>query len=139
MRQAAIQQAFYTRLNDVSITASLSTAYSPLVAIFTNVPQGAPEDDARFPFIIIGPITETPFDTINATGTNAIVQVTLYSRGTMLAHNTLADAIDTRLRRQPLSGLIGHVTTELESAASDLETDGRTNQTIMLFRVLVKP
>lgn len=138
MKAAAVQQAIYTRLNDASITSLLSTAYSPLVPIFSTVPQGLGEDSSRFPFITIGPDNEAGFDAVTFVGSEIVVQVQIWSRGTMHSMKAIADAVDLRLRRQPLSGLTGHVTTEFEGATFFQDPDGITNRAAMQFRVLVK-
>lgn len=139
MKSEALQQAVYTRLNDASLTGLLSTAYSPLVAIFTDVPQAADaEDPAYFPFVTIGADVITPFDTKDAPGGNALVQVDVWERAaSMLDIKEVVDVIDGRLRRQALS-ISGatHITTELESATFTRDQDGKTKRALLLYRVL---
>lgn len=139
MKAAALQQAIYARLNDVSVTALLSTAYLPLPAIFTDVPQAADsERDSQFPYITIGADTITPFDDKDHPGGSAIAQIDIWSRvKSMLALKAIADAVDARLRRQALSiSGVTHITTELESSTFTRDPDGKTKRALVLYRVL---
>jgi hypothetical protein len=139
MKSAALQQAIFTRLNDSSITALLSTAYAPLPAIFTDVPQAIDaEKESNFPFITIGGDTINPFDDKDAPGGNAIVQIDIWDRASsMLDLKALADAVDARLRRQALS-ISGatHITTEMDSSVFTRDPDGKTKRALILYRVL---
>jgi hypothetical protein len=139
MKADDLQQAVYTRLNDSSLTSLLSAAYTPLVPIFTDVPQAADSGaDNMFPFVTIGADTITPFDDKSNLGGNAIVQVDIWARATsMLAIKAIADAVDARLRRQPLS-ISGatHITTELESSTPTRDPDGKTKRILSIYRVL---
>lgn len=139
MKSAALQQAIYTRLNDTSLTALLSTAYSPLPAIFTDVPQAIDaEKETQFPFITIGADTITPFDDKDNPGGNAIVQVDIWDRASsMLDLKAIADVVDARLRRQALSiSGVTHITTELDSCVFTRDPDGKTKRALVLYRVL---
>ncbi len=139
MKSAALQQAIYTRLNDSSVTALLSTAYAPLDAIFTDVPQSVDaEKETDFPFITIGADTITTFDSKDNPGGNAIVQIDIWDRASsMLDLKALVDVVDTRLRRQPLtiSG-VTHITTEMDSMVLSRDPDGKTKRALLLYRVL---
>jgi hypothetical protein len=138
LKSAALQSAIYTRLNDASVTGLLSTAYGQ-PAIFSDVPQPADAGaDNLFPYITYRVSTVAPFDTDDATGGNAIVQVDCWHRvRSDIALNALADAVDLRLRRQPLtiSG-VTWITTELESVSFSDDPDGKSKRALMLFRVL---
>lgn len=138
MKSAALQAAIYARLNDVSVTGLLSTAYGQ-AAIFTDVPQPADAGAANlFPFITYRVSTITPYDTKDQPGGNAIVQVDCWHRlASDIALNALADAVDVRLRRQPLviDG-VTWITTELESVSFSDDPDGKSKRALMLFRVL---
>ncbi len=139
MRAAAIHQAIYNQLNDVSVTASLSTAYDLLPAIYSDVPQALDAgNDAFFPFIVIGGNTIGPFETKDDVGGNVLAQVDLYYRGTSkIAAAAIVDAIDARLRRQALTiAGVTHITTEFESATPTPDPDGRTLHCVLLYRVL---
>jgi hypothetical protein len=139
MKSSALQQAVYTRLNNSSVTSLLSTAYSPLTAIFTDVPQSIDaEKEANFPFITIGADTVTPFDDKDNNGGNAIVQIDIWARAaSMLNLKALADAVDARMRRQALSiSGVTHITTELDSCVFTRDPDGKTKRALILYRVL---
>lgn len=139
MKSAALQQAIFTRLNDASVTALLSTAYAPLSTIFTDVPQSAdPEKESDFPIVVIGEGTITPYDTKDSVGGSALVQIDVWDRATsMLDLKAVCDAIDARLRRQALtiSGAT-HITTELETVTFARDPDGKTKRALILYRVL---
>lgn len=139
MNAAALQEAIYDQLNDTSVTSLLSSAYSPFVAIFTDVPQAADSNsESYFPFVTIGADIITPFDTKDTTGGSAVVQVDVWARATsMLSIKAIGDAIDARLRRQALtiSGST-HIETFLESATQLRDPDGKTKRMLMLYRVL---
>lgn len=139
MKSDDLQQAIYTRLNDSSVTSLLSTYYNPLAAIFTDVPQADDSElETAFPFITIGGDTINPFDSKDDLGGSAIVQIDVWDRAaSMLDLKVLVDAIDNRLRRQPLaiSG-VTHITTELDSCVFSRDPDGKTKRTLILYRVL---
>lgn len=139
MKADDLQTAVYARLNDASVTALLSTAYAPLPAIFTDVPQAADsEEAASFPFITFGADAITPYDVKDAPGGSAIVQVDIWDRAaSMLDLKALVDAVDARLRRQTLtiSGAT-HITTELDSCTITRDPDGKTKRALVLYRVL---
>lgn len=139
MKAAALHQAVYTKLNDASITALLSTVYAPLVAIFTDVPQQADSgSEAAFPFITIGSNVITPNDTKDNVGGNAIVQIDVWDRdASMLGIEAIADAIDLQMRRTALT-IAGatHITTELESSTQSKDQDGKTKRILLLYRVM---
>jgi hypothetical protein len=139
MKSATLQQAVYTQLNNVALTALLTTSYAPLVPIFSDVPDAADgQPDNGFPYVIIGNDTITEFATKDKVGGNALVQVDAYSRSTSkLEIKTIADAVDARLRRQALT-ITGatHITTELESATITRDEDGRTMRALLIYRVI---
>lgn len=139
MKSDDLQTAIYTRLNNSAVTNLLSTYYTPLVAIFTDVPQAADSElETAFPFITIGADTINPFDSKDDLGGSAIVQIDIWDRATsMLDLKAVVDAVDGRLRRQPLtiSG-VTHITTELESCTFSRDPDGKTKRALILYRVL---
>ena len=141
MKAAALQQAIYNRLNDSSITSLLSVAYSPLVPIFSigSIPQSADsESEAAFPYLTFYAASIIPFDEKDRVGGSAIMQVDAWSRTLSdLAVNQIGDAIDTRLRRQPLS-ITGatHITTEFISSQLMGDPDGITKHLVTQYRVL---
>jgi hypothetical protein len=122
-----------------SVTPLLSTAYFPLAAIFTDVPQAADSElESAFPFITIGADTINPFDSKDDLGGSAIVQIDVWDRASsMLRLKTITDAVDARLRRQPLSiAGVTHITTELDSCNFSRDPDGKTKRGLILYRVL---
>lgn len=137
MRFAALQAAVHVRLNHSSITTLLSASYG-VPAIFTEVPQPAnPGDVGLFPYITYMLSSVTPFDTDDQAGGNAVVQIDVWSRNASdVEINTIADAVDARMRRQPMT-ITGadHITTELVSASMTDDPDGKTKRMLMLFRV----
>jgi len=139
MKSDDLQTAIYNRLNDGSVTSLLSTSYSPLAAIFTDVPQSADSElETAFPFITIGADTINPFDSKDDLGGSAIVQIDIWDRATsMLDLKAVVDAVDARLRRQDLSiSGVTHITTELESCTFSRDPDGKTKRALILYRVL---
>jgi hypothetical protein len=139
MKSDDLQTAIYTRLNDSSVTSLLSTYYSPLVAIFSDVPQAADSElESAFPFITIGGDTINPFDSKDDLGGSAVVQIDVWDRATsMLDLKAVVDAVDNRLRRQPLSiSGVTHITTELDSCNFSKDPDGKTKRALILYRVL---
>lgn len=139
MKSDDLQQAIYTRLNDSSVTSLLSTYYSPLVAIFSDVPQADDSElETAFPFITIGGDIITAFDSKDDLGGSAIVQIDAWDRAASMADlKTLVDAIDARIRRQPLSiAGVTHITTELENCNFMQDPDGKTKHAAIQYRVL---
>jgi hypothetical protein len=141
MKAAALQQAIYNRLNDSSITSLLSSAYSPLVPIFSigSVPQFAASDsETAVPSLTFAAASIAPFDEKDRVGGSAVMQIDVWSRTLSdLAVNQIGDAIDARLRRQPLS-ISGatHITTELISSQLMGDPDGKTKHLVTQYRVL---
>jgi hypothetical protein len=141
MKAAALQQAIYNRLNDSSVTSLLSASYSPLVPIFSigSVPQAADSElDSAFPYITFYSPAITPFDDKDKVGGSAIVQIDVWARTLSdLAVNQIGDAIDDRIRRQPLS-ISGatHITTELITSELMGDPDGKTKHLVIQYRVL---
>lgn len=139
MNSEALQQAVFNKLNVSSITSLLSTAYSPLPAIFTDVPQAVDSGaDSWFPFITFGGDTVSPYDTKSAVGASTVLQVDVWSRSrSMLQVKDIADAVDTVIRRQTLS-ISGetHIGTELGSCTYSLDPDGKTKRAVLLYTVL---
>ncbi len=139
MKSDDLQTAIYNMLTDSSVTSLLSTSYSPLAAIFTDVPQAADSElETAFPFITIGADTINPFDSKDDLGGSAIVQIDVWDRATsMLDLKAVVDAVDARLRRQDLSiSGVTHITTELESCTFSRDPDGKTKRALILYRVL---
>lgn len=141
MKAAALQQAIYTRLNDSSVTSLLSSTYTPLVPIFSigSVPQAADSElDSAFPYITFHTAALAPFDDKDKVGGSAVVQIDVWARALSdLAINQIGDAIDARIRRQPLS-ISGatHITSELITSELIDDPDGKTKHLVIQYRVL---
>ena len=139
MKAKALHQAIYNRLNNASVTSLLSTSYAPLVSIFSSVPQAANSgDDSYFPFITIGQNTISAYDVKDSVGGSASVQIDIWDRSrSILEIKEIADAVDARLRRQPLtiSGAT-HITTELQDSQDMDDPDGKTSRIMLRYNVL---
>lgn len=167
MKSDELQQAIYNQLNHSSVTSLLSQAYSPsvgegyvkedggfyllengnkilledvvFVSIFTDVPQVTDSElETFFPFVTIGGDTINSFNDKDNPGGSAIAQIDVWDRSkSMLDIKAISDAIDARLRRQPLS-ISGatHITTELDSCTFSKDPDGKTKRAVILYRVL---
>jgi hypothetical protein len=139
VRAAAIQQAVFARLNNASVTSLLSAAYSPIPAIFTDVPQAADSGDAtRFPFVTIGDDAIQVYDTKDQIGGVALIQIDVWARASSkLAINAIADVIDLRMRRQSLLiANANHIDTVFESLTPLDDPDGKTKRIMLRYRVL---
>lgn len=137
MNLDGLRVALYSALNVSGLTSQLSTAYSPLAAIFYEI---APQVDdsgsaAAFPLVVFNITSDSGFNDKGSTGTDAIVQVDVYSR----LHTTQAEAIGEivhgLLHRQALA-FAGHVTTECEAAETMTDADGETRRCMLRFRVI---
>lgn len=139
MNAKALHQAIYNRLNNASVTGLLSTKYAPLVSIFSSVPQAANSgDDSYFPFITIGNNVISPYDVKDSVGGSASVQIDIWARSrSVLDIKEIADAVDARLRRQPLT-ITGatHITTELQDSQDMDDPDGKTMRIMLRYTVL---
>jgi hypothetical protein len=115
--------------------------YDPLYPVFSlgSVPQAADgEDEAAFPYITFSTPGITPFDDKDRVGGSAVVQIDVWARTLSdLAVNQIGDAIDARIRRQPLS-ITGatHITSELITSQLLGDPDGKTKHLVTQYRVL---
>lgn len=115
--------------------------YAPLHPIFSigSVPQSADsESEAAFPYITFYAASITPFDVKDRVGGSAIVQIDVWSRTLSdLAVNQIGDAVDARIRRQPLyiTGAT-HITSELITSGLMGDPDGKTKHFMAQYRVL---
>jgi len=139
MKTAELQQGIFTRLSgDATLIAALSTAWSPSVPIFADVPQVDGGNAAFFPYVTFGPDTAIPWDTKTTFGGNATVQINVWSRsGNYTQVKNIATMIYTRLHHQPLAiPTASEVLTTCESQSVSLDPDGETRRALMLFRAL---
>jgi hypothetical protein len=115
--------------------------YDPLFPIFSigSVPQSADSElDTAFPYVTFSTPALTPFDDKDKVGGSAIVQIDVWARTLSdLAVNQIGDAIDARIRRQPLS-ISGatHITSELITSELLGDPDGKTKHLVIQYRVL---
>jgi hypothetical protein len=134
MNQADLLQAMYTRLNAVAAVTSLATG-----GIHSKHPQ---DDDAglgsAFPYITLGPITASPFNTKTGNGVNALFQVHVWSRSeSHLERLGIVDAVYDALQNHALS-ITGADTVlcQMQSTNEIPDPDGITTHSIMVFRVV---
>jgi hypothetical protein len=139
MKAQAIQRAVRAKLAaDAGLVALLSDAWG-FVPVVTDVPQVTdPESNDRFPYVRLGPIVVVPWDTKTSFGTSASLQVDCWSRAAGFDEVAgVMDAVKASLHRQALAITGAHqVWTDLETASTALEADGRTRRGLMFFRVV---
>lgn len=137
MNLDALRTAIYTALNVSGLKSKLSTAYAPLVPVFYEIaPQSSDSGNAAlFPFVIFNITSDVGYNDKGATGTNAIVQVDIYSRLHTTQAEVIGETVHGLLHRQNLS-FPGHITTECESVQTMTDADGETRRCMMLFRVI---
>jgi len=133
----ALRTAIYTALNVSGLTSQLSASYSPLVPIFYEIaPQASDSGNAAlFPFVVFNITSDVGYNDKDTTGTNAIVQVDVYSRLHTTQVEAIGEIVHGLLHRQNLS-FAGHITTECESVQTMTDADGETRRCLMLFRVI---
>lgn len=136
MNPVELQNAIYARLNDVSVTALLTTGYGS-AAIFNEwVPQVTDAGDpAFFPFVTFSFPASGPFDDKGDVGQSSLVQVDIWSRVNSTQVKAIAAAVYARLHRQVLS-VTGHITTDCEGMDFERDPDGITRRGRLTFRVL---
>lgn len=137
MKIADLRKAAFDALNVAEITGLLSHAYAPLPPVFYGrAPQSADSGDAsKFPYVTFSFPSRLAFNTKDETGTNAILQVDVWSRDQSTQCETVADVIGAALDRKPLSAS-GHITTEWEGADVSDDPDGVTRHAVLRFRIL---
>jgi hypothetical protein len=136
----ALQESVFERLNHADVTSLLSTRYAAVGgAILSDVPQAADSgDESYFPYVTIGTDTIRPYDTKDKTGGDALVLVDVWTRETSFeAAKDIAEAVDLRLRRQPLA-IDGatHIDTSLVEMQAIRDPDGKTKHIAIRYRVL---
>jgi hypothetical protein len=137
MNPVELRQAIFAKLNIINLTTLLTTSYGGLPAIFhEKAPQTDDSGSALyFPYISFWQVTDIGFNTKDANGLNAIVQVDVWSRVDTTQCEAIAKAVYDLLHRQPLM-LTGQFTTECESMDFQRDPDGKTRHGILRFRVL---
>jgi len=137
MNLDGLRTALYSALNVSGLTSQLSTAYSPLAAIFNEI---APQVDdsgspSAFPYVTYRITSDVGYNDKGATGTNAIVQVDVYSRLHTTQAEDIGKIVHGLLHRQALA-FTGHITTECESIETMTDADGETRRCMLRFRVV---
>ena len=136
MNPVELQTAIFARLNNASVTATLSTAYG-VTAVFNEwVPQLTDGGDpVGFPFVTFSFPASGPFDSKDAIGQDSTIQVDVWSRDNGTSVKVIGKAIYDRMHRQAL-GVTGHITTECTDMVFERDPDGITRRCRMAFRVL---
>lgn len=133
MNLDSLQQAVYTRLNNVTAITDAVTG------IYTKAPQpDAPEDDAAFPYITIGPIISTPQDTKDDNGIMALVDVHIWSRSqSALSWRGIAGDVYDALQKYALTVTGANVIDCRFDSETDFQDpeDGRTWHLVMTWRI----
>ena len=137
MNLDGLRTALYSALNVSGLTSQLSTAYSPLAAIFYEI---APQVDdsgspSAFPLVVFDITSDTGYNDKGVTGTNAIVQVDVYSRLHTTQVEAIGETVHGLLHRQALA-FTGHITTECEGVETMTDADGETRRCMLRFRVI---
>jgi hypothetical protein len=136
MNPIELQTAIFARLNDTSVTATLSTAYG-VTAVFNEwVPQLTDGGDPiGFPFVTFSFPTSGSFDDKDAIGQDSVVQVDVWARTNGTNIKAISKAVYDRMHRQAL-GVTGHITTECTAMVFERDPDGITRRCRMSYRVL---
>lgn len=98
-----LTQAIYDKLASDATLIGLISTYEGNPAIFTTDPTPG---DADLPFIVTaGEITQTPFDTKDCRGRDAIRDVRIYDNpdGSSITIEAIAERVRLLLHRQPLT------------------------------------
>lgn len=119
-----------------AISGSVTT--SP--AIYDNVPQGVYGDDSAFPYIVIGDDTDNAFNTDGSQGSDATIDVHIWSRQMGRAETKeIQDLVFDSLSRQDLTITNKNVVNiEQTTALTYLDPDGKTRHGVQSFRVIVE-
>lgn len=147
MNSLAIQGMIYSALAastdlDAALarqrTISGTTLTSP--AIYDNVPQGVYGDDSAFPYIVIGDDTDNAFNTDGSQGSDATVDVHIWSRQMGRAETKgIQGLVFDALSRQDLNIADKNVVNiEQITALTYLDPDGKTRHGVQSFRVIVE-
>jgi len=137
MKPVQLRGAVFAKLNVSAITSLLSAEYGAIPAVFHDTALQAPDSGAGdyFPYVSFSVVSDIGFNTSDANGTNAIVQVDVWSRLGTTQCETIAQAVYDQLHRTSLA-VTGHITTECEAMDFTLDPDGITRRGLLRFRVL---
>lgn len=133
MNAENLQRALYDAL----------TGNAPLMALITGVyadvqQPNLPEDDALFPYVVIGQDNLTPFDTKTDNGASALCQIDIWSRSNnLLEAKTVARAIYDVLQKGNLTITdADHILTRIENQVFSKDPDGHTKRGMVMARVI---
>lgn len=130
-----LQRAIYQRLTGEASVMNLVTG------VYDHVPQvDDPEDASDFPYITIGSDNLLPFDTDTSVGSDATIQIHVWSRHRGRSQiKEIQGAIYASLHRYSLPVADNHlVGVEWEWADSVMDPDGITRQGIQRFRITIE-
>jgi hypothetical protein len=138
MNTEAVQAAFFAKMTeDAWLVSALSQSWGA-PAIFNHVPQVVdPESNSLFPYVSFGAGVAVPFDTKTDFGSEASIQVDIWSRERgELQVRELSSAVRALLHHQALE-IAGahHIMTLCDSVTVSTDPDGVTRRALMLFTV----
>jgi hypothetical protein len=131
--QIALLASLYTELSNDSAVMAIATG------VYDHVPQVArPEDNSRFPYVLIGDIRMDESDTDTETGFNAQATIHTWSRQEGRDEVLrLQGAIYTALHRVDIVITGYNVSTcQQEYSDSFTDPDGLTRHGVQVFRVI---
>jgi hypothetical protein len=136
MFESAVRQAFFTAIkNDYQIDEKVTGVYE-----YVPQPQDA-GDAAKFPYIVIGDMTLTPFDTDTDTGAEATITIHTWSRYHGRKEvSEIHDLIYAALHRRDDLTVSGTHTLGVDLDMSDtfLDSDGMTWHGVQRYRIIVE-
>ena len=137
MRQSAIIQAAYSRLNVSGVTSLLSASYGvPAIFQVGRVPRKQSGDALAFPYISISVPSDVNFSDKLNLGGSAVVQVDVWDRsGSAVALGNIMRAASLATIRQTWS-VPGFITCERDSSDIIADPDGLTMHGLIRLRVL---
>jgi len=137
MKPVQLRGAVFAKLNVSAITSLLSAEYGAIPAVFHDTALQAQDSGAGdyFPYVSFSVVSDTGLNDKGVSGTNALVQVDVWSRLGTTQCETLAQAVYDQLHRSALS-VDGHIITECEAIDFTLDPDGITRRGLLRFRVL---
>lgn len=139
MSGVQLQTAVFSALNVAGLTALLSTSYTLGAIAHGRIQQvGDSGESAFFPYVVFTFPVDVGFDDKDSSGTDATLQVDVWSRSNTTEVKAIADKVMELLHRQALA-VTGHITTERIGIAYDMEQDGITRRAMLTFRILALP
>lgn len=128
-----VQGALFTRLNGAVVLVSADGA----LPVYDHVPQ-----DAAFPYIMIGEMTGSQWNTKTQDGDEQTISVHCFSQYNGMSQvKQMMDEVTQLVTGSALdlsSGTFSEVLLRLEYFEAFLEGDGRTRHGVLRFRLLVE-